>query len=244
MRSFLSLRRWLLPVILGFALLAGQALLPGRAATQVAPAAPADVMIFYAVADARIRSGYPNTNYGSEHTLQLAYSEIDVPLEDVILVRFDLSTLPPAAQIDSASLELYLIGSQGHTPHQIGAYRLTSPWSESTVTWNTYITADTTGVFTSVNDVTGVYKAWNVTSIARLWQSAPAQNYGVYLRRLTTDQAFYQRVFESREHNERIPRLVVNYRMPTPPARELWHRGTWVVSTLAQPIRSCCPLRV
>lgn len=95
MRSFLSLRRWLLPVILGFALLAGQAFLPGRAATQVAPAAPADVMIFYAVADARIRSGYPNTNYGSEHTLQLAYSEIDVPLEDVILVRFDLSTLPP-----------------------------------------------------------------------------------------------------------------------------------------------------
>ncbi|MCZ2115643.1 MAG: DNRLRE domain-containing protein, partial [Anaerolineae bacterium] len=131
--------------------------------------------------------------------------------------------------MDSASLELYLIGSQGHTPHQIGAYRLTSPWSESTVTWNTCITADTTGVFTSVNDVTGVYKAWNVTSIARLWQSAPAQNYGVYLRRLTTDQAFYQRVFESREHNERIPRLVVNYRMPTP---------TWTPTRTSTPTRA------
>ena len=171
----------------------------------------------YAVADATVRSVQPNTNFGSDHYLELSYDEWEGgPLEEIVLLQFDLSGLPAGAVIDSAVMELYLVYATGDNPKSVGAYYVTSAWSESTVTWNTFPTADPWSLGSSVDNVTFQYKSWSMTSWASYWQSSPTENHGVYLRRRTWETTDFERMFESKDHNENRPRLVVNYHLPTP----------------------------
>mgnify|MGYP000020589303 CR=1 FL=1 len=178
------------------------------------PASPQEVLTLYTDADATVRSWQPNANFSSEHILELSYSQIDTPVEAVILLHFDLSTLPADAVIDSAALELYLIYAAGDNPKSLVAYYVTSTWSESAVTWNTFPTAEIWGVPSSVDDVTGRYKSWWITSWAAYWQSHPAENHGIYIRRPTSETTYFARTFESRDHNENRPRLVITYHLP------------------------------
>lgn len=183
-------------------------------------AGPQESVTLYAVADATVKSSQPNTNFGSEHTLELLYSTGDVMAEAVALVRFDLSSLPADAVIDLAVMELYLVGAAGDNPKSIVAYYVTGAWAENTVTWNTFPTANPMGIVASVDDVRG-YKSWTVTSWASYWHSHPRENRGMYLRRLTSEASYFERIFESKDHNERMPRLVVRYHLsatatPTP----------------------------
>ncbi len=177
-------------------------------------ASPQESVTLYAVADATVKSWQPNSNFGSEHTLEASYSTGDVIAEQVALVRFDLASLPADAVIDLAVMELYLVGAAGDNPKSIAAYYVTGAWTESTVTWNTFPTAEPLGIIAAVDDVTGAYKSWTVTDWASYWHGHPRENRGVYLRRLASETSYFERVFESREHNERMPRLVVRYHLP------------------------------
>jgi hypothetical protein len=179
-----------------------------------APAAPSESLALYAVADATVRSTAPNTNFGGEHTLELSYSQIDGPAEEIVLLRFDLAALPAEAIIDSAVIELYLAHAAGDNPKSLAAYYVTGDWTEGAVTWNSFPTAEPLGLIASVDGVTGQYKSWAVTSWADYWRSHPAENHGVYIRRLTSETSYFERVFESRDHNENMPRLVVTYHLP------------------------------
>jgi hypothetical protein len=196
-------------------------------------AAPLDTLTLYAIADATVRSTQPNTNFGGEHTLDISYSAGDVLAEEVVLLRFDLSALPADAVIDSAVMELYLVGAAGDNPKSLAAYRVTGAWAENLVTWNTFPTANPVGIVSAVNNVTREYKSWTITSWAGVWQSNPRGNYGVYIRRLTSETSYFERVFESRDHNERMPRLVVRYHLPataTPTPTETVVRPTRTAS--------------
>ena len=201
------------PLFLVLALALHSAAAPGPAPAPIAPAAE---ITFYADADVTVRSRYPNTNYGSENYLELSYIQIDQPVEDAILVHFNLAALPSNAVIDSAAVQLYQVYAGGDTLKRIAVYRATSPWAESTMTWNTPFTIDTTGLISELNSATGVYQTWWITSWATFWQSNPSQNYGLMLRRLTSETTYYERAFESKDHNEFRPRLVVSYHLPTP----------------------------
>ncbi len=167
-----------------------------------------------AVADATVKSWQPDSNFGSENILELSYSAIDVAREAVTLLRFDVaSAIPEGAIIDSASLELFLVDGSGADPTPVAAHFVTSSWAENSVTWNSFPTAEPIGVITQVDRSPGSYKSWQVTSFAREWQSG--SNDGVYLRG-PVDGTYYERTFESREHNEGVPRLVVTYHLPSP----------------------------
>ncbi|MEA1865910.1 MAG: PKD domain-containing protein [Euryarchaeota archaeon] len=164
-----------------------------------------------AVADATVKSWQPDSNFGSDSVLSLSYSEIDVAREAVTLLRFDLaSALPEGAIIDSASLELFLVDGFGADPAGVAAYFVTSNWDESSVTWNSFPTAEPIGVISQVDKSPGSYKSWDISSFAQVWQSG--SNNGVYLRGPVT---YYERTFESREHAESVPQLVVTYHLPT-----------------------------
>jgi len=166
-----------------------------------------------AVADATVRSWQPNTNFGSEDILELSYSAIDEVREAVTLLRFDVaSALPANAIIDSAILELFLMYGAGADPVAVAAYFVTSGWAESSVTWNSFPTAEPIGIVSQVDASPGSYKSWVVTSFAQAWHSD--SNNGLYLRG-PVDGTYYERTFESRQHNESVPRLVVTYHLPT-----------------------------
>ena len=166
-----------------------------------------------AVADATVKSWQPDSNFGSESVLTLSYSKIDVAREAVTLLRFDLaSAIPSNAIIDSVSLELFLVDGAGADPARVAAYFVTSNWDESSVTWNSFPTAEPIGVISQVDRSLG-YRSWQVTSFAREWQSG--SNNGIYLQG-PVDGTYYERTFESREHEESVPRLVVTYHLPSP----------------------------
>jgi hypothetical protein len=82
--------------------------------------------------DAFIRASSPDSNFG-------ALPEIEVRPDNGAnrrgLVRFDVSSIPPGSTVTNATLYLYEKDKKlGQTTY---LYRLTSPWSEDTVTWST-----------------------------------------------------------------------------------------------------------
>ncbi len=190
------------------------------AARQMAPApvyaAPRNTLTVFADADATVRSDHPNSNFGSENYLDLSYIQIDLPIEEVVLLHFDLSALPAGAVIDAAVMDMYQVYAAGDSPKTLAAYYVAGNWSENTVTWNAFPTAYTWGIVSSVNSVISEYKSWTITSWASAWYADPGENHGVYVRRLTGETTYFERSFESKDHNERRPRLVITYHFPTP----------------------------
>ena len=83
------------------------------------------------VGDAYVNSGHPAVNYGS-------LSNLYVNSNGTALIQFDLSSLPAgttASQIGAASLKLYV--NRVNTAGPVNVVAVTSPWSESTVTYGT-----------------------------------------------------------------------------------------------------------
>jgi len=82
--------------------------------------------------DAFIRASSPSSNFG-------ALPEIEVRPDNGAnrrgLVRFDLSAIPPGSTVIKATL--YIFEKDKKLDQTTYLYRLTSPWSEASVTWNT-----------------------------------------------------------------------------------------------------------
>jgi hypothetical protein len=117
------------------------------------------------------------------------------------------------AVIDSASLKLFLDSASGSAAVSIGAYFINNHWDESTVTWNSEINTGTIGINASIDTVVGSYKSWYISSFVQSWVDNPASNNGVLLLGPGSG-TFYERWFESHEHNEHVPQLEIIYHVP------------------------------
>ena len=113
-----------------------------------------------AESDAEIDASNPNTSFGnqSSETVQSKNGGNSYVLIGVDLAG-TLCSLPPTGGADSATLTIVVTGTfKG--PDTISAYPITSPWSASTVTWNTMPTYASTpdfsfsGTGTTVRTVT------------------------------------------------------------------------------------------
>ena len=166
----------------------------------------------YAEADTTIRSWQPDSNFGSEGTLEISFSSDPEPRAEFILLRFDLSQLPDNAVIESAVLQLWLETGSGADLVMTTAYAVTSPWQEEWVTWASMPSVATMGTIGYVDTTTG-YQTWNATGFAQNWQSGT--NYGVELRG-PLEGASWTRTFQSREWGGDRPRLVVDYHVDSP----------------------------
>ena len=107
---------------------------------------------------------YQTTNYGT-YTLYRTeeWTSSGYPLKMKALMGVDLSQLPSAAVIKEAKLYLYGTGNHmtdittGSSTYKSNAtylQRVTSSWDETTVTWNTSLTIDTTNKVTLPNSTT------------------------------------------------------------------------------------------
>jgi hypothetical protein len=135
------------------------------------------------------KDSYVTTNQG------LADTNLDGPNllafygfePDAGLLEFDLGWLA-GITVNSATLVLYQ-QEPADLGSSIGVFLNTSPWSESTVTWNsspTYNPAPTS-VLVIADASRGVFRSWDLTSAVQDWISG-APNYGVRIQR--TDQVY------------------------------------------------------
>ncbi|MFO7742640.1 MAG: DNRLRE domain-containing protein, partial [Anaerolineae bacterium] len=178
-------------------------------------AAAQTTVVLDAVADATVRSGDPDENFGGETSLELSYWGTNE--EAVVLLRFDLSSLPSDAIVDSASLRLYLEGASGASPVSVAVHFVTSAWEETGeegVTWDTHLTTAPWPRACSMDRVVDAYKSCTVTSYAQSWLDTASSNYGVMLRG-PADGTEHERWFQSRESMEMVPQLEVTYHLPT-----------------------------
>jgi hypothetical protein len=101
------------------------------------------------------------------------------------LLQFDLSSLTMSgADVTGATLDLFsqAIGTNG--AGEVGLYLVTSPWSETGVTWNTYPTFGLLIDSVTVDQVGQTY-LFDVTSALQGWTSGAFENHGFAIRMIS-----------------------------------------------------------
>lgn len=131
--------------------------------------------------DTFIRSDAPSTNYGSDNTFDV---RPDNSADRRGLVKFDLTSIPSNAIITDATLYLY---EKSNKPDQVTSiYRVTSDWTENTVTWQTWNLPggdfdSSLSYFTYFPDQNNCMLSINLTSLVQLWVNGTYPNYGLLL---------------------------------------------------------------
>src|SRR5262245_27939204 len=142
-----------------------------------------------------------------------------------ILIKFDVSTLPPDATVTSAKLTLFSTRARGQNGDVPVLQKVTSTWDNKTK-WNTAPSAVATSV--SCPPVTGyqddpvvpeMYTITGLESLVQGWIASPGANYGVQLS-CTSNLNFR---FASSEYPDLVsptnpyrPELEVTFTTPTP----------------------------
>ena len=88
------------------------------------------------VADASVRQGLPNTNFGTATTVDVASG---IAVNRRLYVRFDMSTcnpaIPASATVRLATLRLYATAVPA-VCRTVDLFRVTASWTEAAITWN------------------------------------------------------------------------------------------------------------
>lgn len=182
-----------------------------------------------------IQDSFININYdvnATKTTLNTYTWPANKPA-NAIMMKWDVSALPANAQIQSATLSLYMTGSGGDGLYDIPIYEIinkspviancngyshdgTNQWSPSSLPYNSIPLAQSdiaTAVDAPQIDTTLGYKNWNVTAIIKDWLANPANNRGLLLNSSKNASSDSNRVFASSEATDssQRPRLVVTY---------------------------------
>jgi hypothetical protein len=140
------------------------------------------------------------------------------------IFQFDLSALNPDCKILSARLSLYsnpgthhYQGNQGQ--NECYLRRITEPWQEATVTWNTQpaATSQNQVYLPQSTDPFQDYPEIDVTQLVQDMVLDPENSHGFMLR-LITEETYRSLVFASSDHvdPEQWPELEIIYRECTP----------------------------
>jgi RHS repeat-associated protein len=100
------------------------------------------------------------------------------------VLRFDLSPLPPAAQVASATLRLQQIYRDDTSSSTINIHRILSPWTEPTVTWQSLAngTDFDPAIAASFQSLPGVgMRSADLTALTAAWLAGTTPNHGVLL---------------------------------------------------------------
>ena len=179
---------------------------------QVLPPLPTT---FYATGDTDILQGYANTNSGTLAYMWVGYDDYLNPDGKIArsLIAFNTSAIPSNVAIDQALLRVYLVDSWDYPGESrtVTTYRISSPWSESNVTWNSQPSfAQAYGSASVSHDVKRWY-SFDVTNLVRGWINGTLPNYGIMLRGPEysgSDSSW--KSFSTRE-GEYTPQLIITY---------------------------------
>ena len=179
-----------------------------------------------------------NTNFGNFASFEaMAWTWSNDPGIIRSLMEFDLSSIPQNATVTDARLSLYNDPTSGENAGQHSSLsgsnvavlqRITSSWSESTVTWTNQPPT------TSLNQITlpqstsahQDYINIDVTTVANDMVQNPASNHG-FMIKLVTESYWRAMIFASSDNANaaKRPSITVTYTVPPPlpvPAISTW----------------------
>src|ERR1035437_3656961 len=116
-------------------------------------------------ADTFISTSSPHTNFGTSPSLAIQASG------STAFITFDLSALPASAQVNKATLQLFLTGFT-HSG-TISVYPVLGPWAELTLTHNNAPILGATPV--SSDRLSRARAGTGVTSTKLLWSQEPPE---------------------------------------------------------------------
>ena len=175
-------------------------------------------------ADVHIVSAAPTTTHETSTFLLLNHSFVT---GYVILVKFDLSSIPATARINNAILSLKVLSNTNAVTRQdVGVWRLVRDWVEDEATWNEAETGTnwgTAGAANSTSDFDPTRLTTmqmlpnaddictaNLTTQVKNWLDGTHTNYGVKIRDINV--ANYMRWHSSRATSaDDRPVLTVDY---------------------------------
>lgn len=129
--------------------------------------------------DAWIRSDDTGINNGSAIDLHIRFESGNV---EQPLVRFDLSSLPTGAQINSAALWFYIEAGKEHPEGAVTIHRIIEDWTEAGVTWDSFNASYDSAVIGMIpaQADSNVWVQVNITAQVQAWVNGEP-NYGVLL---------------------------------------------------------------
>lgn len=199
---------------------------------------------FTSVADADVFEGYPTYASGSDEVMWVGYDKSELPYGKTVrgYIKFDLSEIPIGKAITSADLKLYYMESWDYpnTYRTITAYRVSGPWTESAITWNTrppFAEAYGSVQIRHSYDAFGYYTI-DVTDLVRDWINGDRTNHGlVLLGPDASDQEAFWRGFSTRE-GDNPPVLNIVYSGASITARETSLESVDVIDSRERSLRN------
>ena len=214
---------------LGLWLTGAPRLAPGLQASQAAAGAQSQVLVLQAgTVDAYMDAQAPDAAQGQDSPDSLRLRRAS----QHSLLKFDLSTLPPGAQVQSATLSLFALGSATPFPTiEIELYQLLTHWTDVQVTWNsrqpgqswdgpgcTGAGTDRVGAAVSKQSILGGnrWHDFDATAAVRAWVSGEAINEGLLLAPSAVS-AWTAYTFRSANWHDATqrPKLTVTYGVET-----------------------------
>ena|GEM_PF-5340698 len=169
-----------------------------------APAQPVTVTFQYGnnnymgVTDTYISSyGDPYAPHGYEPILAVRWQRSQVADAEAGLMRFDLTSIPASALVQSATLKLYVTDRTNVNPMTLSAFGVLRPWALAEANWYSAtltsawaapgcngIGSDRQGLATSSADLwdVGMWIELPVTPLVQEWVHNPSVNYGLALK--------------------------------------------------------------
>ncbi|MCY6353851.1 DNRLRE domain-containing protein [Clostridium sp. ZS2-4] len=188
------------------------------------------------VQDAYISQLFPDMNFGHDSMLFCGKLTTGASIYRD-LIKFDISSIPDIATIESATLKLYI--TQNNVPSLVKptkVYNLLSSFNENTITYTTQPAFDPTPA-ASLDIVSQInaYLEWDITSLVRDWHIGNIPNYGLILRGLESAYSFTGFTSKDYFNPAKHPILEISYSEDTGiieyVPEDVTSTGTWAYST-------------
>ena len=166
---------------------------------------------------------YPNRNWGGYDAFAAsAWTAKGSELTVRCLMKFDLHKITPGTRIRKAALSLYAVSTpgigSGHSamsgPNDFLLMKVTSPWDEYKVTWNTQpsVTDENEVRLPGTTSELKDYENIDLTAMVQEMIDNPTENYGIMIR--LAEESYYRRVIFGSSDNavsRKRPKLVIDF---------------------------------
>jgi hypothetical protein len=140
---------------------------------------------FQGVQDTSISRGAPSSVLHDETSVFVQGDRSD-EYDSQVLLRFDLTLIPPDTEVSEAVLALHRHPNSFEISTEVVAYRLTGPVDLDQVTWDNFdrsVIGPEAGRFTveTLSEYGGSWHQLDILDLAREWLTSPDTNNGILL---------------------------------------------------------------